>query len=182
MKLVKELFSWLTTLVTAVAFAILISVFVIQPTKVLGHSMDPTLHNNEMVYVSKLSHTLHKMPDYGDIVIIDSRVNRKHSLMDDLLDNPLYNLITGHEDHNTWIKRIIGKPGDVLEFKNHHVYRNGNQLTEPYIKEAMQYTSNTKITVPVNSVFVMGDNRNNSTDSRVIGPVPLDHVLGTMVF
>lgn len=182
MKLIKELFSWLTTLAAAIAFAILISVFLIQPTKVLGHSMNPTLHNNEIVYVSKLLHTFHQMPDYEDIVIIDSRVNRKHTWVDDLADNPLYNLVTGHEDHDTWIKRVIGKPGDVLEFKNHHVYRNGKQLTEPYVKEVMQYTSNTKIIVPANYVYVMGDNRNNSTDSRVIGVVPLDHVLGKMIF
>lgn len=181
MKFFKEILGWVGSLALAMGFAILISVFVFQPTKVLGSSMEPTLQNHERVYISKLSHTFGFEPNYGDIVIIDSRVNEKRTIADDLRDNPLVNLITGKE-REVWIKRVIGKPGDVLEFKDHKVYRNGNVVDEPYLKEIMQYSSNKKITVPANHVFVMGDNRNNSEDSRFIGPVPLDHVLGKKVF
>ena len=73
---------------------------------------------------------------------------------------------------------MIGKGGDVLEFKNGHVYRNGGELQEPYINEPMEFTMEGSYTVPEGMVFVMGDNRNHSSDSRFIGPVPIDHVLG----
>jgi signal peptidase I len=182
MKLLKETVSWIGTLAAAVALSVLISVFVFQPTKVLGQSMEPTLQDHQYIFISKLSHTFRSEPDYGDIVIIDSRVNRDRSLKDDLMESPFYNLIRGQTEHDTWVKRVIGKPGDVLEFKNHKVYRNGVALDEPYIKEAMLYTSDKKIVVPANHIFVMGDNRNHSQDSRAIGFVPLDHVLGIMIF
>ena len=76
-------------------------------------------------------------------------------------------------------KRVIGRPGDTLEFKDGHVWRNGEELQEPYTKDpAMNYSRTTPVVVPEGHVFVMGDNRNHSSDSRFIGPVPVDHVLG----
>jgi signal peptidase I len=178
----KKIWSWIYTLGIAFVVSSIVGIFVIQPYKVEGHSMDPTLHDNERVYVSKLTHTFSYLPDYGDIVIIDSRVDRGRSFKDDVLDNPLFQLIVNTTDHAFYIKRVIGKPGDVLEFKNHYVYRNGKALTEPYIKEMMDYESDKKWIVPDNHIFVMGDNRNNSEDSRMIGYIPLDHVLGTKAF
>jgi signal peptidase I len=144
--------------------------------------MDPTLHDNELIYVSKLSHTFSILPDYGDIVVIDSRIDRKRTMMDDILENPLFLLLWGNPGaHTYYVKRVIGKPGDTLEFKNHKVIRNGKVLEEPYIKETMEFVSDDKWVVPENHVFVMGDNRNNSRDSRDIGFVPLDHVMGKKV-
>jgi signal peptidase I len=180
MNIVKEVWSWAKSLLFAVVLALLISIFVFQPFRVEGHSMDPTLHDKELIYVSKLSHTFSYLPDYGDIVVIDSRVDRKRTLKDDIMENPLFLLINGEsEDHTYYVKRLIGKPGDVLEFKDHKVYRNGVALDEPYIKEPMEFTSDKKWVVPENHVFVMGDNRNNSKDSRDIGFIPLDHVMGS---
>ena len=144
--------------------------------------MDPTLHNKQRVYVSKLSHTFSNEPDYGDIVIIDSRVNQPRTFLSDLKDSPLLSLFGNKNDRHIWIKRVIGKPGDTLEFKDHLVYRNGIALDEPYIKEKMSYISDKKWVVPEKHIFVMGDNRNNSSDSRVIGFIPFDHVLGEKVF
>ncbi|BCJ86996.1 signal peptidase I [Effusibacillus dendaii] len=181
MKSLKETISWIGTLATAVALSVLISAFVFQPTKVLGSSMEPTLQNNEYIFISKLPHTLKSEPDYGDIVIIDSRIDRTRTVKDDIVESPFFNLVTGHTDHDTWVKRVIGKPGDVLEFRDHKVYRNGTALNEPYLKETMNYSTNQKITVPADHIFVMGDNRNYSKDSRMIGSIPLDHVLGKMV-
>ncbi|GAA4700547.1 signal peptidase I [Brevibacillus fulvus] len=183
MSTVKEVLDWIKSLVIALIFAILISIFVFQPYKVDGHSMDPTLYDQERIFVSKLSHTFSYYPDYGDIVIIDSRVERKRSLLDDILENPIFSLIMGTSDtHTFYVKRVIGKPGDVLEFKDHKVYRNGVALDEPYIKEPMEFVSDDKWVVPDGHIFVMGDNRNNSLDSREIGYIPLDHVMGEKLF
>jgi len=87
-----------------------------------------------------------------------------------------------YQTKNVWVKRIIGKAGDKLEFHDGHVYRNGEALQEPYINGTMEYSQKNTITVPEGYVFVMGDNRNHSSDSRFIGPVPVDHVLGKVVW
>lgn len=183
MALLKKMWSWALTLITAFVLASVIGIFIIQPYKVDGHSMDPTLRDGQRIYVSKLSHTFQYLPDYGDIVIIDSRVNRARSLMDDILENPMIRLFyPAPDDRVFYVKRVIGRPGDKLEFKNHTVYRNGEPVVEPYIKEMMQFQSDRTWTVPDNHVFVLGDNRNHSEDSRYIGYIPLGHVLGIKVF
>lgn len=87
----------------------------------------------------------------------------------------------GNPDHTIWVKRVIGKAGDTLEFHDHAVYRNGIKLEEPYVNGEMEFSIPGSYTVPEGTVFVMGDNRNHSSDSRFIGPVPVDHVLGTVV-
>jgi signal peptidase I len=180
-KMMAEIRSWVASFGIAFLCALLIGVFVIQPTNVLGHSMDPTLHDEQRIFVSKLSHTFNQEPEYGDIVVIDSRVDRNRTVVDDLVEHPLISLFKAEENHNFYIKRVIGKQGDVLEFKDNKVYRNGEALDEPYINEQMNYTSSEKIVVPDNHLFVMGDNRNNSKDSRSIGFIPLDHVLGVKI-
>ncbi|UJF32413.1 signal peptidase I [Paenibacillus hexagrammi] len=182
MNILKQIWSWFGSIAISFVLVVFLGVFVFQSTKVMGHSMDPTLHDKQRVYVSKLPHTFSSEPDYGDIVIIDSRVNMKRTFKNDLLDSPLLNLFTRTDDQHVWIKRVIGKPGDVIEYKDHHVYRNGELLDEPYLNEQMKDDKMKSWTVPADHVFVMGDNRNNSMDSRVIGFVPLDHVLGKKLF
>jgi signal peptidase I len=182
MKWVKSIFGWILSIVTGVIVALMISIFIFQPTEVIGSSMEPTLKSNHRIYISKLPHTFQYEPEYEDIVIIDSRVNRPRTFKDDLMDNFFFRVFTKQEQNVIWVKRVIGKPGDVLEFKNNKVYRNGEELVEPYIKEEMYYHSDEKFVVPEGHIFVMGDNRNNSRDSREIGAVPLDHVLGEMIF
>lgn len=178
----KEIFGWIRSIGFAVIFALVLGIFVFQPYKVDGHSMDPTLRDQQRIYVSKLSHTFSYLPNYGDIVVIDSRVDRTRTWVDDVTGHPLVSLMLGEaENHSMYVKRVIGKPGDVLEFKENRVYRNGTVLDEPYIKETMEFVSDGKWTVPANHIFVMGDNRNHSTDSREIGFIPVDHVMGTMI-
>lgn len=143
--------------------------------------MDPTLYDQEHIIVSKLSHTFSRLPGYGDIVIIDSRTGRERTLKDDLLENGVMQLfVKPEEGHALYIKRVIGKPGDTIEIKEGRVYRNGKELKETYIKEPM-LADNQTWTVPAKHVFVMGDNRNDSRDSRQIGFIPQDHVLGKKI-
>ena len=179
----KQILDSILAILAALVIATLMHVFLFIPTRVSGESMYPTLHDGQFLIVSKIGHVFREAPNYNDIVIIDSRVDRPRSWADDFME-PLKNyetLITRKPDeHNVWVKRVIGKAGDVLEFKNGFVYRNGEKLDEPYIYEPMKYHIPAAITIPEGTVWVMGDNRNNSTDSRYIGFVPIDHVLGTV--
>ena len=128
-----EILDWIYSIVVALFLAMLIHIFLFVPTKVSGSSMYPTLTNGEYLIVSKISHVLRETPNYGDIVIIDSRTHRERSWMDDLTE-PLDNYIAIFEHstqgHNIWVKRVIGRPGDKLEFHDGHVYRNGEKLDE----------------------------------------------------
>lgn len=184
LKIANEVGEWVYSFIVACALALVINVFLFQPTTVMGQSMEPTLRDGQYIFLSKLSHTFKRLPDYGDIVVIDSRVGRERTWRDDLTD-PVVNVATfvkgAPPSHNMWVKRVVGLPGDRLEFKNGHLFRNGTPLDESYTKEPMQYQTDKVTTVPAGHVFVMGDNRNNSSDSRYIGSVPLDHVMGTML-
>ncbi|XID96232.1 signal peptidase I [Paenibacillaceae bacterium WGS1546] len=178
----RKIRSWVGSLVIAYFISLLIGIFVIQPFRVDGHSMDPTLHDNQRVFISKLSHTFSRVPDYGDIVIIDSRVNRERGFLDDVLENPLIQFLRNEPNRSFYVKRVIGKPGDLLEIRNGVLYRNEERIEEPYIKEEMNAYVGGIWQVPEDHVFVMGDNRNHSDDSRSIGFIPLDHVLGKKVW
>lgn len=178
-KIIKEVLMWVGSLALAITITFAITVFVIQPTKVLGSSMEPTLQDGQFIFVSKLSHTFKTEPDYGDIVILDSRVDYPRTFKDDTLDHPILIKLFGDDKKQIFfVKRIIGKEGDEIRFIDHKVYRNGEELDEPYTNEVMQYTSDETFIVPEGHVFVLGDNRNHSTDSRDIGMIPIDHILG----
>jgi len=179
--IVKLIRNWIIPYGLAVVLAFAFSLFVMQPYKVDGHSMDPTLNDNQRIYVSKLSHTFAYLPDHGDIVIIDSRVDRKRTLMDSVSEFPLLQWFDPSEEHIFFVKRVIGKPGDRIEIKEGSVYRNGERLAEPYVKEPMLDSGSREWVVPDGHVFVLGDNRNNSLDSRAIGYIPLDHVMGAKI-
>jgi signal peptidase I len=186
MKVLRELLGWVINIFIAMTVAVLISLFVFQPTYVAGSSMESTLHDEDRVFISKLSHTFNLEPEYGDIVVIDSRVHRPRDFMDELTQNINNNIITrlvfGIEVDYYWIKRVIGKTGDVLEFQDGNVIRNGEILEEPYLKEPAEYWNSEKVVIPEGHIFVMGDNRNDSRDSRSIGCIPISHVIGKYKF
>ena len=174
----KKFGRWLFTLLIAFVVTGLMNMFIFQTYRVEGHSMDPTLSNQELLFVSKLVHTFSQEPDYNDIVIIDSQLGKEETIQNQFLDMGLIATLTGDTNQNIYVKRVIGKPGDSIEIKNGYVYRNHKKIKEPYVKEPMNAFIQKKWMVPPHHIFVMGDNRNNSQDSREIGPIPMNHILG----
>ena len=183
--ILHEVYEWVYSIIIALAFAMVIHIFFFPPTRVSGESMVPTLHNGEYLIVSKLGHVMGDVPDYGDIVIIDSRVLYART-WNYVVTEPMNNYLAffNHDlqTKNVWVKRVIGRPGDTLAFRDGKVWRNGEPLDEPYINEPMNYSRKDEIKIPEGYVFCMGDNRNHSSDSRFIGPVPVDHVLGKVIW
>ncbi len=183
MKIIKEILDWVIHIVTAVVIALTVVVFIIQPTYVRGYSMEPNLYDEDKILVNKLYGTLHAEINYGDIVIVDSRVERVRTFKDNIIDSIQYNLIAYYlmdkePEEIFWVKRVIGKAGDEIEYLNGKLIRNDQPVDEPYIKETMEYFPETKIIVPEGCIFVMGDNRNESYDSRYVGCIPIDHIIG----
>ncbi len=139
----------------AVAVAIVLTVLnTVQYSLVDGTSMQPSLENQQRVIVSKIAYNF-KSPQRGDIAVVQPPFKTE----------------------KPFVKRIIGLPGDTIEIKSGSVYVNGVKLTEPYIKAHPEYTMKpTK--VPDNSYFVLGDNRNDSTDSHYGWTVPRQNIIG----
>ncbi|NLT95058.1 MAG: signal peptidase I [Clostridia bacterium] len=184
MNIIYEVFS---TIFIALVIALFLNFFVLQPSTVFGSSMEPTLSEGDFIIMSKLINTFDLMPNYGDIVIIDSNVQEKHTFKDDVVFALKYNkissLITKQiPEDRYWIKRVIGKAGDLIEIKDGVVFRNGIPLVEPYVKEEMIHTDSIRVIVPKGHIYVLGDNRNHSADSRIIGSVPVENVLGKLIF
>lgn len=142
----SELFMWIRDIAIAIIIALIISQFV-TPTIVQEHSMDDTLHNNDYLILWKMAYKWSE-PEYGDIVVF------KSELLD---DNGKQKLL---------IKRVIAKSGDTIAVKDGYVYRNGEQLTEPYTKDGYTNGGIDETVVPDGQLFLLGDNRIVSVDSR----------------
>jgi signal peptidase I len=138
--------------------------------RVDGYSMFPTLDNGEFVLVSRLSY---EVGDFqrGDIIVFRPPMYPEEPFLRRLLGLPDFNSM--YEDY---IKRIIGLPGDTVTIGNGEVQVNGSKLTEPYITDAPSYSG--EWVVPPDSLFVLGDNRNNSSDSHVWEFLPAQNVFG----
>lgn len=125
--------------------------------RVDGHSMVPTFKDGEFVIVDKISYHFHD-PSRGDVIVFHYP----------------------RDPQQEYIKRVIGLPGDQIDVSNGSVYVNGSKLNEPYINAEPLYELQT--VVPAGELFVLGDNRNNSSDSHDWGTVPEDFVVGRAVF
>jgi signal peptidase I len=145
----------LETILPAILIALLINVFVGQATRVEGQSMEPNLHSDQRLVVEKLSYRFHG-PQRFDVVVL-----KLPSQGDELL-----------------IKRVVGLPGETVEILDGHVYIEGVELDEPFVAEETRAGRQEHITVPPLHVYVLGDNRNHSNDSRSFGPVPIDDIIG----
>lgn len=163
MKIKNNSFDFFKTIVISLIIAFVITTF-IQPTIVNGNSMYPTLKTKDYLILNKTSY--HKsIPKRGDIIVFQS------NLLDD----------SGHK--KKLVKRVIGLPGDIVQIKNGLVYLNGNLLIENYLNNISE-NDQIKILVPNNEIFVLGDNRNDSIDSRSkdIGTIPFENIDGKIIF
>ncbi|MBN1261401.1 MAG: signal peptidase I [Anaerolineae bacterium] len=127
--------------------------------EVLSVSMEPTLHEGQRLIVSKISYWFHT-PERGDIIVVQPP--------------------NDHDNGIPLIKRIIGLPGDQVEAHDGRIWINGIAINEPYIAGPPSYT--TSWVVKDSEYFVLGDNRNNSSDSHAWGPIPGDNIIGKAVF
>ena len=145
---------FLEALIPALVIVFVINAFVAQATRVEGESMVPNLHNNERLIIEKMTYRFH-IPVRGDIIVI--KPPRKGT-------EPL-------------IKRVISLPGETIAVHDGKVYINDQALNEPYLTQQTAGTMAQQL-VPEGYVFVMGDNRGASNDSRSFGVVPLQDIIG----
>ena len=148
-------------LVIALILALLIRAFVAEPRFIPSDSMVPTLQVGDRLVVEKISYYLHP-PEFGDIVVFDP---------------PAQLQAQGYTKEQAFIKRVIAQPGQTIAIRDGKVYVDDQPLTEPYIAEPPNYRMKA-VQVPDNTVFVMGDNRNNSNDSHVWGFLPTKNIIG----
>lgn len=164
----NEVWEWLKALIIAVLLAALIRYFLLAPIVVDGLSMMPTLHDKDRMIVNKIGYTVGE-PKRFDIVVFHA------------------------PEKKDYIKRVIGLPGDRIEYKDDTLYVNGKAYDEPYLDEYKKQQQEIEgpltesftleeltgeATVPEGHLFVMGDNRRYSKDSRQIGFVSQEDVLG----
>ena len=160
----NEIWEWIKALFIAIILAFIIRTFLFTPIVVEGSSMEPTLQDQERMIVTKIGE-----PKRFDIVVFHA------------------------SESEDYIKRVIGLPGDRIEYIDDTLYINGTPYDEPYLDEFKQEVVDRPLTgsftlretpvgsevVPEGHLFVMGDNRRGSTDSRHIGAIPMEKVIGT---
>jgi signal peptidase I len=145
------------TVLPALLIAAAMVIFVVQPTRVDGTSMEPTLRSGQRLVIEKVSYHF-AAPARGEVVVLK---------------------IPGREEA-ALIKRVVATAGDVIAIRNGRVYLNGAVLDEPYLS---QFTPGDlpSTVVPDGYIFVLGDNRGASNDSRTFGMIPTDHLVGRAI-
>ena len=192
----KDIIEWIVCILVALILALLIRYFIGTPTIVKQSSMKPTLIENQRLILNRWTRTTKQMPERGDIVTLEAPSEKY------VYDYDENNVIARYDNEPTnwfdkfvyyfleigkesYIKRVIALPGEHLEIKDGKVYINGEELDEPYLQEGVVTTVDSNqpyydLVVPENCVFVMGDNRTASTDSRAFGCIPLEKLEGTV--
>ena len=151
---------WARDLLFSIVVSFFIILFIYQPVKVEGGSMEPGLEDQERIVINKLVYRFESI-DRGDIVVF--RYPR--------------------DTRKSFIKRVIGLPGDHVRISFGHVFVNGHQLSEAYVPpDYLDARSFSEIIVPNNGYFVLGDHRSASNDSREFGPVMRSYIYGKAVF
>jgi signal peptidase I len=156
----REARAWTRDLVVALALAMVIIIFFYQPVKVEGTSMAPLISDQERIFINKFVYRFEPI-GRGDVVVFWYPLDRSKS----------------------YIKRVIGLPGESIEIRRGHVLIDGRRLTEPYVPPQYADLGNFgPLRVPDGEYFVMGDHRASSNDSRIFGPVPDRFIYGKAVF
>src|SRR5580704_441829 len=156
----NEIRVWTRDLLIAIGLALVIIVFLYQPVKVEGTSMAPLLSDQERIFINKFVYRFEPI-DRGDVVVFWYPLDRSKS----------------------FIKRVVGLPGETVEIRKGIVFVNGVSLAEPYVPPQYEdLTDFGPVRVPRESYFVMGDHRISSNDSRVFGPVASHYIYGRAVF
>ncbi len=192
----KNILEWIECIVIAVILALLIRYFVGTPTVVQHQSMYPTLKPNERLVLNRLTRTFNKTPERGDIITFEVPTIVSVSEESANLNNPVATYASEPTNifskftyyvlewgKTSYIKRVIGLPGEHVEIKDGGVYINGEKLDES------AYLSNTVVTdsmggsftdfvVPEGYIFAMGDNRTKSVDCRRFGCIPINKIEG----
>ena len=164
----RAVWEWVFVVVIAIGAAMFIRVFLFQQYYIDGPSMQTTLMPQDRVLVNKMSYKLHDV-HRGDVIVFDR--------------------VTNEVQHDDLIKRVLGLPGEALEIRSCVVYIDGVQVEEPYLNleqtsqiepsaRCGSHTDMAPVVIPENMVFVMGDNRVQSFDSRDFGPIDIDKVRG----
>ncbi|MBF2015421.1 MAG: signal peptidase I [Rivularia sp. T60_A2020_040] len=164
-KLWRSLRENLILITIALVLAFLIRTFIAEPRYIPSDSMLPTLHTGDRLVVEKISYRFNS-PKFGDIIVFQPPPELQRR---------------GYPEDQAFIKRVIGTPGDTLQIDDGKVYVNAKQLEEDYIKEPPSQPF-PLIQVPPNQYFMMGDNRNDSNDSRYWGFLPKENMIGKATF
>lgn len=148
----------LESVVLAVILAAVIRILLFEPFYIPSPSMEPALYPRDRIVVNKIVYKF-RQPQRGDVVVF------KYPL----------------DTRRDFVKRVVAFEGETIEVRNNYVYINGRRLDEPYISHVM-VPDFAPLHVPSGHIFVMGDNRNNSDDSRVWGPLNTDLLVGKAIF
>lgn len=188
--IIKEVLEWIYCIVIAIALALLIRYFVGTPTIVRQKSMLPTLKQDERLILNRLTKTFNKMPERGDIITFEApNTNATNGVKAVYINEPndIFSKFTYYVleiNKTSFIKRVIGLPGERVTLQDGKVYINGKELEENYLQPSVvtqpQNVYLTDFTVPEGYIFAMGDNRSGSLDCRQFGCVPLDKIEGTV--
>jgi signal peptidase I len=155
----RGIVEWVVILAGALLVAFVVKTFLFQAFYIPSGSMEPTLKIQDRVLVNKLSYDLHDV-NRGDIVVFRSPPGEVGSSVKDL------------------IKRVIALPGETVEAKDGKIFINGRALEEPYIRDGVVTGPIEPKQIPPGQVWVMGDNRSNSKDSRIFGPIDENLIVG----
>jgi signal peptidase I len=157
---VRTTIEWVAIVVVALVAALLVKTFLFQPFYIPSGSMEPTLRVNDRLLVNKLSYKLHDV-HRGDIVVFERPPGEAVG-----------------PTNKDLIKRVVGLGGETVEGRDGHVVVNGTELKESYLPKGTFTTDFSAVTVAKGHVWVMGDNRGNSRDSRYFGPIDEDLIVG----
>jgi signal peptidase I len=156
----QELRSWTRDMAVLLGLMLVVIIFLYQPVKVEGTSMAPLLTDQERIFINKFVYRFEPI-ERGDVVVFWYPLDRSKS----------------------FIKRVIGLPGETIEIRSGKLYVNAKELGEPYVPDMYLDGSNYgPVQIPVGNYFVMGDHRDSSNDSRVFGPVGRPYIYGKAVF